>query len=289
MLAAAAIAGGFYFHKKSRSSTQKYENSGLLPSTWLIKYFGTDRDGDPKIGGVDGDPDQDLLTNYQEFYFGTDPTRRDTDGDGQLDGVEVAVNQNPTGPGELYSTDYAKTVADKFMKDNGLEEFKEENIKKQVLGIMSPPNAADVKVELPDVHILTVSNNTSQEAIEQYFTKVDQATIGLEPNLETLQAAMENPDGQEATIQLGQANEIVDKLRAIAVPSPLLTFHQLHIAGLLAASQIFEEAKKINETAELESQKEALSKQTYHFALVQKINEMSSAEFARLMEKYKNE
>ncbi len=50
-----------------------------------------------------GDPDNDGLTNAEERFYGTDPTKADTDGDGYLDGEEVRNGYNPKGPGKLDS------------------------------------------------------------------------------------------------------------------------------------------------------------------------------------------
>lgn len=287
--AAIALAGFFIFQKKQQAERSKVENSGLLPSSWLIKYFGTDRDGDPKIGGPDGDPDRDLLTNYQEFYFNTNPAKADTDGDGQVDGAEVAVNKNPTGEGELYSTEYAKSIADQFIEDNGLEEFKEENIRKQVLGVLNPPDLKSVEVVLPDERTLNMTSEVTQKSVQEYLQKVQGITGSLDSNAENYQNMLDDPQGTEVIKTLGHINEIIDKLREISVPQPFLTYHQLHIAGIQAASRIFDEAKKLDETVDIESQKTVLSQQAYQIALIQKINEMSEIEFTSLTEKFKNE
>ncbi|MBE2180290.1 MAG: hypothetical protein IAE97_07445 [Chthoniobacterales bacterium] len=52
-----------------------------LPDDWEIYYFG-ETGQDPS-----GHSDDDGLTNLEEFYAGTDPTERDTDGDGVDDGT----------------------------------------------------------------------------------------------------------------------------------------------------------------------------------------------------------
>jgi hypothetical protein len=51
--------------------------------------------------GLSEDADGDGLTLAQETDFGTDPDNPDTDGDGYVDGVEVAAGYNPTGAGKI--------------------------------------------------------------------------------------------------------------------------------------------------------------------------------------------
>ncbi len=54
----------------------------------------------------DGDADNDGLSNYEEFLKKTDPTNKDTDGDGYTDGKEVKAGTNP-----LDAYDYPKVSA----------------------------------------------------------------------------------------------------------------------------------------------------------------------------------
>jgi hypothetical protein len=54
------------------------------------------------------DSDSDGLTNAQETTYGTDPLKADTDGDGYLDGDEVANGFNPIGSGKLILYAYQK-------------------------------------------------------------------------------------------------------------------------------------------------------------------------------------
>ncbi len=51
----------------------------------------------------DTDPDKDGLGNGFEFFYGTDPTNPDTDGDGVNDGEEVEHSSNPRGSGSIFS------------------------------------------------------------------------------------------------------------------------------------------------------------------------------------------
>jgi hypothetical protein len=61
-----------------------------LTDVWELFWFGT-------VGVVDpnDNPDDDGLTNLQEYENGTDPEHPDTDGDGLKDGSDVAAGQNP--------------------------------------------------------------------------------------------------------------------------------------------------------------------------------------------------
>jgi len=62
-----------------------------IPDSWKIKYGFSVTDP----GVASADPDNDGLTNLQEYQLGTDPTNPDTDGDGIPDGQEVKIGTNP--------------------------------------------------------------------------------------------------------------------------------------------------------------------------------------------------
>lgn len=62
---------------------------------WEIRYS-----LDPLVNDMMLDPDQDSLTNIQEFFLGTDPTDPDTDSDGITDGDEVINNTDPLDPND---------------------------------------------------------------------------------------------------------------------------------------------------------------------------------------------
>ncbi len=65
-----------------------------IPDSWKIQYgFSVT---DPGVAGAD--PDNDGLTNLQEYQLGTNPVNPDTDGDGIPDGQEVKIGTNPLKP-----------------------------------------------------------------------------------------------------------------------------------------------------------------------------------------------
>jgi hypothetical protein len=60
-----------------------------LPDWWKLRYFQT-TNVDPNAFS-----DADTLTNLQEYWYGTDPTKADTDYDGIVDSDEVSSNTDP--------------------------------------------------------------------------------------------------------------------------------------------------------------------------------------------------
>ncbi len=64
----------------------KDANNNNLPDGWEVIYNVTE---------PDDDDDDDMLTNLNEYIYGTDPKEPDTDGDGFLDGEEVSAGSDP--------------------------------------------------------------------------------------------------------------------------------------------------------------------------------------------------
>lgn len=64
-------------------------DSDTLPDTWEQTHFGS------LAQTAGGDPDNDGLTNLQEYQAGTDPNAADSDADGLPDGWEVGYGFNP--------------------------------------------------------------------------------------------------------------------------------------------------------------------------------------------------
>lgn len=78
------------------SPSQKFSCNDEINDAWRIKYFGSvlcTEDGSPSA-----DPDNDELTNSEEFDHNTDPTEPDTDFDGWNDKVEIEKGFDPLNP-----------------------------------------------------------------------------------------------------------------------------------------------------------------------------------------------
>jgi hypothetical protein len=69
------------------------DNQNRIPDSWEKEY--NLADPDPQ-----GDPDLDLLVNYDEYMHGTDPLDPDSDDGGEKDGSEVSGGRNPLNPAD---------------------------------------------------------------------------------------------------------------------------------------------------------------------------------------------
>ena len=289
VLAAVVLIGISFVYSKNQPKQDTALNAGLprtLPSSWLIKYFGHDDEYDVSIGGPTGDPDGDILTNIQEFYFNTDPTNPDTDGDGQFDGAEVVVNSNPSGGGKLYSDEYARNFAKEYIEKNNITEFKEDNIRAAVLGLLNPPDELEVIVPLPDAKDFAVSKDDSAAAVENYMEKSKAAVADLalpDGNLQNLARGADTGEAASAAASIYQA---IDRLRLVEVPEPFLNLHRLQIAGLFSSAAALEKAVKIDGNKTLESQADQTRELYYQLAVIEKVNKLSADYIITLSEKY---
>lgn len=92
VVVAVIIAGGLYLFFANRAPLNDTTTiSTRLPKVWLTQYFNAEGCQDAAVCGDEADPDNDGLTNIEEFKEGTSPISSDTDQDGLADGDEVNV------------------------------------------------------------------------------------------------------------------------------------------------------------------------------------------------------
>ena len=75
--------------------SQTFSLGDSISDKWRMDYFGCI---DCPEAAASADPDNDGLTNEQEFFSSTNPTKNDTDGDGWNDGSELDKGTDPTDP-----------------------------------------------------------------------------------------------------------------------------------------------------------------------------------------------
>lgn len=244
IIVAALTAGGLYFYQKKAAKPQSGEvaaanSSNILPKDWLLKYFGTDNENDPKVGGPNGDPDNDLLTNQKEFLFGTDPTKEDTDGDGGIDSFEVAFGKNPNGEGEFKLTEPSRDYVKEYIASH--QEFKdisEEAILKDFENLLKPDRA--VVMDFPQDSELVIIEQNDKESFEKYFNETQSLSAADEAELQKIQNDLFSLSADDLNFYIKKLQSTTDLLTKVPVPSKLLNIHRLKIAGLRAGIRMFE-------------------------------------------------
>src|SRR3989344_3738576 len=236
LLVAGTAAAGFYLYGKDKNNKQSEvagaQASGTLSKDWLMKYFANDNENDPSIGGPYGDPDNDVVTNLQEYLFGSNPTIEDTDGDGEIDSFEVAFGRNPNGPGDLQINDTTKDYVRQYLA--GREEyadFTEDKIKEQVEQMFKPDRA--VVLDLPPDKELEIINQNDVAAFEKYFEETKGLSSADDTDLQNIQQRLfSDMTAEELDAYIAKLAVTIEVLKQTPVPSELLTIHKMKIAGL---------------------------------------------------------
>ncbi len=85
--------GAFGNTPNARTSAWVDTDSDNMRDDWEMLHFGDLRHD------ASADTDADGPTDYQEYFYETDPTAADTDSDAVADGAEIASGMDPLGPG----------------------------------------------------------------------------------------------------------------------------------------------------------------------------------------------
>ncbi|OGE79146.1 MAG: hypothetical protein A2751_05920 [Candidatus Doudnabacteria bacterium RIFCSPHIGHO2_01_FULL_46_14] len=239
MIAAAAM----YFYSPSENSVlgeNKTPNAPTLSGAWLMKYFLTEDENAPHVGGPDGDPDNDIITNVQEYYYGTNPTKEDTDDDGDIDSYEIAFGQNPNGGGDLVLADTARDYIKEYIETSGeLADFSEEKILAEVKETFNPDQP--VILDFPSDKEFIVIKQNDVPAFEKYYD----ATSGLDSlqdwEKEDLQARLfEGMSWDEVDSYVERLDAAEKILKQTPVPSEIINIHKIKIANLRAGKRMLE-------------------------------------------------
>ncbi|MBI4049798.1 MAG: hypothetical protein HY395_03235 [Candidatus Doudnabacteria bacterium] len=163
----------------ARKDGDEAANQSKLPKVWLAQHFGSEICSEEKCKD-EADPDQDGLTNYNEFKEGTNPNNADTDTDGLADGDEINVYK--TDPGLKY-TDRREVAVLKDFND-----------------------AVDVAAEFDP---LTPGIKMTEARLKQI--EADTASFGLhEPTITTLKNLREKNSTTPKTYTIFIQNNIFD-------------------------------------------------------------------------------
>ncbi|OGE80881.1 MAG: hypothetical protein A2826_00750 [Candidatus Doudnabacteria bacterium RIFCSPHIGHO2_01_FULL_43_23] len=228
IVSAILVAGYFLYFKDNQNDNSvgdsNTETPELLPESWLVKYFGISNQDDPSVGGVEGDPDGDLLINLQEYSRGTNPLLADSDGDGNTDGMEVAYGTDPLildgQEGNFEDVESViKEMGDNLVSTNLIDA-------QEINGVLRMDEPL-VLPQISDSEIKIVS--ATPESFQTYVTRLtpvlEQYTSG---EFDTRFYDLFNATGEAGLAPFrSMVDGIVAELKAVPVPSDRVESHKV--------------------------------------------------------------
>lgn len=237
----------------------------------------------PIASEPDADPDGDGLKNWQEETYKTDPRNPDTDGDGYLDGEEVASGYDPTiaSPNDALegtdtsiprplpknlTTHLAQILAEKISsgeiepsQGDSLESIQTDpnlpynqdviNEAFAQIGLRAKEYFGLPSVENEEIRLL--ESPTTKESVARYISTMansvspDEAMSALEKSIpQILSDAVKNKSSDEIEIVLSSQNKNIEAVRSIPVPAGFEEIHKHQLALLLLDIKIFEAVKE---------------------------------------------
>lgn len=204
-----------------------------MPGWWYKDYFGTSVCQDDNCK-PESDPDNDKLTNAQEFYYHSDPQNFDTNGNGQSDGEDVAQGFDPSKEGKL--------TFDQAASDDNIfgESLLFNTDVKQILNELVDPNK--VQLDLPSDSEINISSDNSPDAITNYLTASDEIAQKYLPkdiDAYITDAANSNSEQKISDVNL-RIQKILLEFNKLSVPSELLTLHKYEAAYMALIPQVID-------------------------------------------------
>lgn len=221
------VGGYFYYSQKNNSAVSATVAPGVvideIPGWWYKDNFGASVCENDNCK-MESDPDEDKLTNAQEYYYKTNPNVKDTNQNGLADGEDVSFNYDPSKPGKV-TFDEAATD-DTVLGESLLFD-------KDVKGIIS--DLTDLsKIKLPEINELQlkISKTSSKDQFLVYMAELDTATkkyftTGISAQLENILKS-----NNVALIQdmSEKAKMLEGDLKQIEVPADAVMLHKYNIA-----------------------------------------------------------
>jgi hypothetical protein len=209
------------YHKQNKKPALTLEPpkalASDLPGWWYEEYFGSSI-CDKEYCITDKDPDNDKLTNGQEYFYKTNPLVADTNGNGKSDGEDVANNIDPSKEKEMT---FEQSASDEEILGESLV-FQEDVISE--INNTIDPNRVVLK-EIPDSSIRIVED--SESALKKY---IDDAQRVMNNHIvfftaEGVEEAIKTNDVEEINRLKEESKGTHAELIQIEVPK---TYVQLH-------------------------------------------------------------
>lgn len=240
----------------------------------------------PIASEPDADPDSDGLKNWEEEIYKTDPRNPDSDGDGYLDGEEVASGYNPAVKAPNDALEGTDTSAPRPLPKNLTTHLVQILTQKISSGEIAPAQGdslADVKSDpnlpynqdlmdealaqigmrakeyfaLPLVktdEISVSSSPTTYESIGIYIIAMGQAVSRSQEvkqldksEFDIIQGAVESKDMTEIQLLRASAQKNIENLKTVPAPQGFENLHAQQIALLMLQERIFDAVAHLGE------------------------------------------
>lgn len=225
LILAVSVAGWLFNRDQTKDKLLEIPEAVAsdLPGWWYDDYFGASV-CDSERCKPNADPDEDKLTNAQEFYYHTNPLNVDTNANGLTDGEDVAAGYDPSKPGKMTFEEAAsddQVVLESLVFDSDVKKLLNEEV--------SPDKAWFPTINEQELNVtqdnsleaLKKFEQDSSDAVNRYFPKDRQTFIA--------DAIQSQSRARLDDLKLRAAKTLID-LKKVAVPSDAL---QLHKYGLM--------------------------------------------------------
>lgn len=232
------IALLFFSKTKSQFKNQSSQDAGLAYGDIMVKDL------------LNKDNDLDGVLDWEESLYGTDPTSKDTDGDGEEDKAEIAKMKPPVDEnGEILSLDEENlTQTDKFSRElfatvatlNQTGQMDEATVEKLSTSLAEQiKNSTTKKVFL--ISETNVESDNSSVAYQNYSNALDSIYQQYPPKGNVLEILQEFiGDGEDVNIDalikldpiIKQTSMFMNGMVKISVPSGIAQKHLNVINGL---------------------------------------------------------
>ena len=220
-----------YKHGTKQAVVASVETNSSIPGWWYQQYFGTSVCAQD-ICQPDQDPDQDKLSNAQEFFYHTNPKMAFTVKDSLNDGQLVALGFDPSRVGHMtfdQVTSDDMIIGDSLVFNSDIKQLINESVDLTKISVPAINNAE-----------LNLSQDASQEAAATYLASVKQT---FNKYLSTTGARIENAikygDEETLTSITNSLMKAVVELKATSVPPNFVQLHKYSIGFLQLLPTIF--------------------------------------------------
>ncbi|MEM1312097.1 MAG: hypothetical protein AAGF07_01390 [Patescibacteria group bacterium] len=220
--------------------TINFEELPVYPQTWVESHFDSNEINNALIGGESGDPDNDGLSNKQEYLYGSNPRNSDSLCDGKVDNVicfgrtdkeNVDLGISPLTGLELDTPKRIKlkkqdfAVVDKLQ--SSFETASEEGVDFPSLYQLS--RQIDLSDEFDKVQVLTI-DTTAESILEYQQFRIEILGEFAEDNeLTSFTRIYELSTEEEFDDYIQQYSDIQSRMGSTQVPSRYANAHKAYV------------------------------------------------------------